>query len=299
MLPGVHTLGGYVWNKWSHILTNRSRRVPAPKRRNGPKTFAISCIFFILKNGRNHILPPPSTSINLCTLTGNAGCVHALQLASGESMRGASVSHLVYFTKITKIRRKTPVTRLEESFILHAITLYPHSFLMIRVPSLKHHNLSPPPSPRAPRQRRIGSLPGLKTCLRKVVQWPETMFSELAIFSLYSLSLASSWPSTERLYCLQVWLCLFKDYSTSGCRGGPPWPPDLETPDIQFGGPVYNLRVKQWILGPFFHIFSKKISSLALLSITFTFHILLVSLCTSFHISSSYVHTSKLYWLKP
>ena len=38
---------------------------------------------------------------------------------------------------------------------------------------------------------------------------------------------------------------------------GPPRPPDLEAPVIQFGGPVYNLRAKQWILGPFFIFFQK------------------------------------------
>ena len=86
--------------------------------------------------------------------------------------------------------------------------------------------------------------------------------------------------------------------STSGSRGIPPWPPDLEAPVIQFGGPVYNLRAKQWILGPFFHISSKKISSLASLGINFTCHIHQVSHCASFHISSSYVHTSTLSWLK-
>ena len=53
------------------------------------------------------------------------------------------------------------------------------------------------------------------------------------------------------------------EVSTSGSRGGPrgpgppPWLPDLEARVIQFGGPVYNLRAKQWILGPFFYIFQK------------------------------------------
>ena len=49
----------------------------------------------------------------------------------------------------------------------------------------------------------------------------------------------------------QIW----KTYPnpTNGSRGPmPPWPPDLEAPVIQFGGPAYNLRDKQWILGPFF-----------------------------------------------
>ena len=45
---------------------------------------------------------------------------------------------------------------------------------------------------------------------------------------------------------------------TSGSRGVPgpaPRPPDLEGPVIQFGGPVYILRAKQLILGPFFIFF--------------------------------------------
>ena len=83
---------------------------------------------------------------------------------------------------------------------------------------------------------------------------------------------------------------------TSGPRGSrprPPWSPDLEAPDTQFGGQVYNLRAKQWILGPFFsYFFQKKMSSLALLCISFTCHIIQVSLCASFHISSSYVYCS-------
>ena len=91
--------------------------------------------------------------------------------------------------------------------------------------------------------------------------------------------------------------------TTSTSRGGSgAWAPDphIWRPKfIHFGGPVYNSRAKQLILGPFLYFFSKKFSSLASLGITFTFCIPLVSLCTSFHISSSYVHTSTLYWLKP
>ena len=57
-------------------------------------------------------------------------------------------------------------------------------------------------------------------------------------------------------------LDLNKDYlATLADPGGgarsPPDPPDLEAPVIQFGGPVYNLRAKQWILGPFFILFQK------------------------------------------
>ena len=102
----------------------------------------------------------------------------------------------------------------------------------------------------------------------------------------------------ERIF-IQMFACpvwIRKGSITSGSGGGGPWPPDLEATVIQFGGPVYNWRAKQWILGPFFIFFSKIISSIALLGISSTFHILLLSL---FHNSSSYVHTSTSYWLKP
>ena len=50
----------------------------------------------------------------------------------------------------------------------------------------------------------------------------------------------------HRWECIHYWI-------QGGPRGpGSPWSPDLEAPVIQFGGPVYNLRAKQWILGPFF-----------------------------------------------
>ena len=57
-----------------------------------------------------------------------------------------------------------------------------------------------------------------------------------------------------------VFISVFITLVDPGGPGGPgsPWPPDLEAPVIQFGGPVYNLRAKQLILGPFFYIFSKK-----------------------------------------
>ena len=94
-------------------------------------------------------------------------------------------------------------------------------------------------------------------------------------------------------------------YLSSGSRGGGPrgpWPPPSipdkdyllctswpflikETPwPLDLEAPVYNLRAKQWILGPLFYIFSKKFpASLCSAWILFIFPILLVSLCSLFH----------------
>ena len=66
-------------------------------------------------------------------------------------------------------------------------------------------------------------------------------------------------------------------WPTNGSRGkqdpAPPRPPDLEAV-------VYNLRAKQWILGPLLYIFFKKVFSLTLLSM----NILLISLKSPFHL---------------
>ena len=108
--------------------------------------------------------------------------------------------------------------------------------------------------------------------------------------------------------------CLFEHMNSSQCNkltnsgsgggGGPrgPWPPP-PVPDkdyllctswhflvkrpswlLDLEAPVYNLRAKQWFLGPLFYIFSKKFSTLLHSAwILFFFPILLVSLCSLFH----------------
>ena len=91
-----------------------------------------------------------------------------------------------------------------------------------------------------------------------------------------------------RQYCSQT----PPPQATSGSRGtwrpGPPWSPDLEAPLIQFAGPVYNLRAKQWILRPFFHIFSKKF--LALLHLASVLHSSLTLHIISYFILCAYFY---------
>ena len=76
-----------------------------------------------------------------------------------------------------------------------------------------------------------------------------------------------------------------------GARAAP-WPPRFGCPSYTIWRPSVQLKSLTMNFRVFLYIFFKKNSSLDLLGISFTFYIRLVSLCTSFHISSPYVHTS-------
>ena len=82
---------------------------------------------------------------------------------------------------------------------------------------------------------------------------------------------------------LGSWSAFTRTLFTGDTRGEA-WPPEFKTPVCNLEVPVYNSGAKKWILGPLFYIFSKKCPALLHMTwILYFFHILLISLVSSFY----------------